>query len=104
MKDLIEKTLSRTEKREAVTMYGLAMARGCDNRFNRTYRNEVIGSVSVPSPLGQTREISARWLIEYNELRPHDALGSTPPVICATRSGGIPNLERRHSCKPGPSN
>ena len=23
--------------------------------------------------LGEVREITSRWLIEYNELRPHDA-------------------------------
>jgi Integrase core domain len=28
----------------------------------------------------QVREITAAWLEQYNEIRPHDALGSLPPA------------------------
>jgi len=48
-------------------------------RFNRTYRTEVL-SAYVFESLEQVREISAEWLQSYNEERPHDALAGLPPA------------------------
>ncbi len=48
-------------------------------RYNRTYRTEVLNSYVFES-LEQVREISAEWLQRYNEERPHDALASLPPA------------------------
>jgi putative transposase len=48
-------------------------------RFNRTYREEVLNSYLFED-LDQVREITYDWLIAYNEQRPHDALGGLPPV------------------------
>ena len=52
---------------------------GFIERFNRTYRNEVL-SAYVFESLDQVREISADWLLTYNEVRPHDALAGLPPA------------------------
>ena len=49
-------------------------------RFNRTYRTEVL-SAYVFESLEQVREISAEWLQSYNEERPHDALAGLPPAM-----------------------
>lgn len=49
-------------------------------RFNRTYRTEVLNAYVFES-LDQVREISAEWLQSYNEERPHDALAGLPPAI-----------------------
>lgn len=49
-------------------------------RFNRTYRKEVLSSYLFED-LNQVREITYRWLITYNEYRPHDALGGLPPTV-----------------------
>ena len=49
-------------------------------RFNRTYRTEVLNA-SVFESLEQVREISAEWLQSYNEERPHDALAGLPPAM-----------------------
>ena len=46
-------------------------------RFNRTYQTEVLDA-SVFESLDQVREISAQWMPEYNEERPHDALARVP--------------------------
>ncbi len=54
-------------------------------RFNRTYRNEVLNLYLFRS-LNEVREITSRWIDEYNDLRPHDALGGLPPSVCATKS------------------
>lgn len=49
-------------------------------RFNRTYRTEVLNAYVFES-LEQVREISAEWLLSYNEERPHDTLGGLPPAV-----------------------
>ena len=54
-------------------------------RFNRTYRNEVLNLYLIRS-LYQVREITSRWINEYNELRPHDALGGLPPSVYANQT------------------
>ena len=59
-------------------------------RFNRTYRTEVL-SAYVFESLEQVREITAEWLQSYNEERPHDALAGLPPATYRT------NLEARSS-------
>ena len=48
-------------------------------RFNRTYRQEVLDSY-IFETLDQTRALTAEWLREYNEQRPHESLGDIPPV------------------------
>jgi putative transposase len=48
-------------------------------RFNRTYREEVLNAYLFDS-ISEVREITQRWLERYNEIRPHDALGSLPPA------------------------
>lgn len=53
---------------------------GFIERFNRTYRTEVLNAYVFES-LDQVREISADWLLSYNEERPHDALAGLPPAL-----------------------
>jgi putative transposase len=50
-------------------------------RFNRTYREEVL-SLYLFRNLKEVREITYGWLNDYNELRPHDALGDMTPAEC----------------------
>jgi len=49
-------------------------------RFNRTFRDEVL-SAYLFEDLDQVREMAWAWMIEYNEERPHDALGKVPPAV-----------------------
>ena len=48
-------------------------------RFNRTYRTEVLDP-HIFSSLSQVRDISWAWLLSYNEERPHSSLGNIPPA------------------------
>jgi putative transposase len=48
-------------------------------RFNRTYREEVLNAYLFHS-IVEVQEITDAWLERYNEIRPHDALGSLPPA------------------------
>lgn len=47
-------------------------------RFNRTYRKEVLDSYLFRS-IEQMQHIPEEWRVEYNEQRPDDALGGPPP-------------------------
>lgn len=49
-------------------------------RFNRTYRHEVLDAYVFES-LRQVRRITRAWIDEYNEERPHDSLGKIPPAM-----------------------
>lgn len=54
-------------------------------RFNRTYRHEVLNLYLFRS-LNEVRDVTAKWLIQYNEQRPHDALGGLPPCVYLTQN------------------
>ncbi len=49
-------------------------------RFNRTYRNEVL-SAYLFDDLEQVRQMTWDWMHEYNEERPHDALDNFSPAV-----------------------
>ena len=53
-------------------------------RFNRTYREEVLSSYLFVD-LDEVRQITWEWLMSYNEERPHDALGGLPPAVFRER-------------------
>jgi putative transposase len=48
-------------------------------RFNRTFRQEVLGAYLFES-VRDVQEIADAWLRDYNENRPHDSLGRIPPT------------------------
>ena len=52
-------------------------------RFNRTFREDILDMYLFNS-LDQVRELSANWMIDYNENRPHKALGGIPPRAFAS--------------------
>jgi putative transposase len=48
-------------------------------RFNRTYRTEVL-DFYLFSSLAEVKEITEDWLKQYNEELPHKSLGNIPPA------------------------
>lgn len=67
------------------------LARSLIERFNRTYRDEVLDAYVFES-IEQVREVTETWLREYNEERPHDSLGRVPPLMFMPRrktAGGV---------------
>jgi putative transposase len=53
-------------------------------RFNRTYREEVLDAYVFDS-IEQVRDVTETWLPDYNEERPHDSLGRVPPLMFMPR-------------------
>ena len=47
-------------------------------RFNRTYRTEILDFYLFRT-LNEAREITERWLAEYNNERPHESLNNLTP-------------------------
>jgi len=48
-------------------------------RFNRTYREEVLDAYVFES-IREVQDITDEWLPTYNDDRPHDSLGRIPPT------------------------
>jgi putative transposase len=55
-------------------------------RFNRTYREEVL-DLYLFDTLAEARAITEAWLETYNAIRPHDSLGGLPPYQYAAEIG-----------------
>jgi len=47
-------------------------------RFNRTYRTKILDFYLFRT-LNEVREITERWLTEYNSERPHESLNNLTP-------------------------
>ena len=58
-------------------------------RFNRTYRQEVLDAWLFTS-LEDARAITADWITIYNTQRPHDSLGGVPPLDFIPRPTSSP--------------
>ena len=58
-------------------------------RFNRTYRTEILDAHTFDSLAG-VRELTADWLTTYNTARPHDSLGRVPPLHFLPRATARP--------------
>ena len=57
---------------------GRPMQNGFIERFNRTYRTEVL-DMFVFKHLKEVQEITEGWVKQYNEERPHESLGNLTP-------------------------
>lgn len=57
---------------------GRPMQNGFIERFNRTYRTEVL-DMFVFKHLKEVKEITESWVKQYNEERPHESLGNLTP-------------------------
>ena len=80
--ELISEELKKWARRRGIERLfiqpGRPMQNGLVERFNRTYREEVLDCY-VFETLGEVRRMTADWITRYNEVRPHEALGNIPP-------------------------
>jgi putative transposase len=72
-------------------------------RFNRTYREEVL-DLYIFNSLSEVREATEDFVREYNEFRPHESLGDVSPLtFTAQRAGDVPGPLGGTSNSPGVS-
>jgi putative transposase len=76
--DELEKWARRHGIERRVIQPGRPMQNGLIERFNRTYREEVLNCY-VFETLGEVRRMTADWITRYNEIRPHESLGNLAP-------------------------
>ena len=80
--EFISEALARWAHRHGVELRfiqpGKPMQNGYLERFNRTYREEVLNCY-VFETLGEVRRMTEEWLVRYNEQRPHESLGNLAP-------------------------
>jgi putative transposase len=53
-------------------------------RFNRSYRQDVLDAY-VFGTIEEVRAVTEEWLEDYNDERPHDSLGGSPPRLFMPR-------------------
>jgi len=80
--ELISEALEKWAKRHGVERRfiqpGRPMQNGLIERFNRTYREEVLDCY-VFETLNEVRQMTRDWMTRYNDFRPHESLGDVPP-------------------------
>lgn len=81
--ELISGTMAEWAESRGVALEHIQPGKPTQNsyieRFNRTYREEVL-DFYVFSTLTEVREITEDWIKDYNEQRPHEALGQMTPT------------------------
>lgn len=61
---------------------------GYIERFNRSYREEVLSAYLFES-IEQVKEQTEQWIWEYNNIRPHDSLMNLPPTKFLLKYGKL---------------
>ncbi|MBA7704016.1 hypothetical protein ES703_112814 [subsurface metagenome] len=79
------------EKREIDLQFiqkGKPSQNGYIERFNRSYREEVLSAWLFES-IEQVKELTNLWIWEYNNIRPHDSLMNLPPTKFLLKYGKL---------------
>jgi putative transposase len=81
--ELISAELAKWATKHSVALTFIQPGKPTQNayieRFNRTYRTEVLDCY-VFNTLGEVRRMTTEWITRYNTERPHESLGRIPPT------------------------
>lgn len=77
---------------------GKPMQNGFIERFNGSYRKEILNAYLF-FDLYEVRQLTEKWIDEYNNRRPHEALGNATPAEWPKerRSGNMVNFPAAHA-------
>lgn len=86
--ELVSRVLTEWCARHGVVLQHIQPGKPNQNayieRFNRTYRREILDAYVFGS-LAEVRAETEQWLVTYNTQRPHDSLGGVPPLTFLPR-------------------
>jgi len=69
---------------------------GFIERFNRTYREDILDAYLFDS-LQEVKKVTAKWMRSYNYERPHQSLGNLSPIDFVNQKPVMTSdLEKRH--------
>jgi putative transposase len=81
--ELVSLALADWDEKHHITLEFIQPGKPTQNsyieRFNRTYREEVLNFYIFKS-LNQVREITEKWINQYNTERPHQSLKNMTPI------------------------
>ena len=90
--EFISQNLSHWSKENSIKLDHIKPGKPTQNayieRLNRTYREDVLDMYFFRS-LEEARNLSTSWMIDYNDNRPHKALGGIPPRAFALRNSPV---------------
>lgn len=90
--EFISRKMAEWANQHAVRIHFIQPGKPAQNgfieRFNRTYREEVLDAYLFNS-LNEARRITAEWLDEYNSIRPHAALGNKTPFELSSNLASV---------------
>lgn len=80
--EFISITLAEWAEENTVELEFIRLGKPTENsyieRFNRTYRTEML-NMYVFKTLSKVRDLTEKWMKEYNHGRPHDSLDDMTP-------------------------
>ena len=71
-------TLAQWAEAHGVMLEFIKLGKPTQNAFIERYRTEIL-DFYLFRPLNEAREITERWLTEYNSERPHESLNNLTP-------------------------
>ena len=81
--EFLSEVFARWAKRHDIELTliqpGKPMPNGYVERFNRSYREELLNACGFEF-LDEVRRMTADWLARYNEYRPHESLNNLSPI------------------------
>jgi putative transposase len=94
---LSKKFVEWASKRGIIILYiqpGKPAQNGYIDRFNRTYREEILDA-NLFNSINEAQGITDKWLKDYNANRPHESLGNKSPIEFSRSREDMSSLEQK---------